>query len=95
MTSATPRKRAKTYRDTGDVAAATARLVRVVGRRVAEQDPADLAALHLLDEALREAWATAIAGLRTTGASDAVIGEALGVTKQAVAKRWPRNIEAD
>jgi hypothetical protein len=85
-------RRAKTYRDTGDVAAATARLVRVVGRRVAEEDPANLAELQVLEAALREAWATAIAGLRANGgASDAMIGEVLGVSKQAVAQRWPRN----
>lgn len=79
------------YRETPDVAAAVGRLVRTVGRRVATEDPVDLEILVDLTAALDEAWRTAIAGLRATGHTDGDIGAALGVSKQAVAQRFPRN----
>jgi hypothetical protein len=85
------------YRETPDVADAVGRLIRTVGRRVADQDPEDLVHLQALDAQLEKAWALAIAGIRQTGFSDSEtgfsdseIGAALGVSKQAVAQRWPR-----
>jgi hypothetical protein len=80
----------KTYRETPDVAAATARLIVTVGKRVATEDPEDLRELLTLDQALSDAWLVAVAGLRETGFSDSEIGRVLGITKQAVAQRWPR-----
>jgi hypothetical protein len=77
------------YRETGDVADATARLIRSVGRRVAAEDTHDLAELVKLQAALEAAWSDAITGLRRNY-SDAAIGAELEVTKQAIAKRWPR-----
>jgi hypothetical protein len=75
-------------RDNGDVADATARLVKAVGKRV--DDPEDLQHLAKIDTALRVAWQTAIKELRRSGYPDRVIGEALGTTRQAVEQRWPR-----
>lgn len=65
-------------------------MIRSVGKRVALEDPENLASLTVLEEALREAWALAIAGLRETGWSDPAIGRQLGMTRQAVEQRWPR-----
>lgn len=65
-------------------------MIRSVGRRIGLEDPENLASLAVLEEALREAWALAIAGLRETGWSDPAIGRQLGMTRQAVEQRWPR-----
>lgn len=83
-------KRSRPVRETHDVAAGAGRQIRAVGRRVADEDPADLALLLELDEQLRLAWDDAITGLRQTGYSDSEIGGVLGTTKQAVQQRWPR-----
>ena len=74
--------------------AAVCRIVTAIGKRVAEEDPDDLAFLLDLDRALREAWATAVAGLRESEFTDADIGRVLGTTKQAVQQRWPRTTGA-
>lgn len=87
-----PRRRP--LRDTSDVASGIARLIRALGDRIAMDDPEDLQHLRDLDDALAGAWRTAVAGIRTTGATDADIGRALGVTRQAVEQRWPRSAEA-
>jgi hypothetical protein len=78
------------YRETPEVVAATRRLLRVVGKRIATEDPADLRMLVDLDQELEHAWAVAIAGVRATGSTDREIGRVLGTTKQAVQQRWPR-----
>ena len=78
------------YRETPEVVAAIRRLIRVVGRRLATEDPEDLRLLVELERELREAWVVAITGMRSTGATDGDIGQMLGTTKQAVAQRWPR-----
>ncbi len=82
-----PRK--KTWRDTPDVVKGIARLIRAVGKRVAEEDTDALEQLVELDRAMADAWATAIAGLRRNY-SDREIGDQLRITRQAVEKRWPR-----
>lgn len=72
------------------VAGATTRLIRAVGARAAQADP-DAAELLLdLEAALGDAWRTAVDGWRRAGMTDGQIAEPLGVTKQAVAQRWPR-----
>lgn len=89
--SASERPRsAPMHRPDSDVAAATARLVRAVGARAAQSDPDSAALLLELEEALALAWRTAVDGWRTAGITDGQIAEPLGVTKQAVAQRWPR-----
>lgn len=80
----------RSYRETPDAVAATRRLIRTVGKRVATEDPDDLRLLIALEQELRQAWAVAVAGIRSTGATDREIGRVLGTTKQAVAQRWPR-----
>ena len=77
-------------RETREVRKAVSRLIRAIGRRVAAEDPEDLRELVTLEQDLAVAWATAIEGQRTTGFSDTQIGVVLGVSKQAVAQRWPR-----
>jgi hypothetical protein len=78
------------YRESQDVASGARRLVRALGRRLAEEDLDALELLLGLELELAQAWAVAVAGLRLTGASDRDIGAALGVTRQAVEQRWPR-----
>jgi hypothetical protein len=83
-------RRQAPYRETPDVASATARLIRSVGKRIATEDPDGLAALGLLQESLDEAWSAAVEGLRSSGYTDREIGAELGTTRQAVEQRWPR-----
>jgi len=80
----------RAYRETPDVVKATNRLILAVGKRVAVEDIADLRYLSRLESALEEAWRIAVTGLRATGYTDGQIGRQLGITKQAVAQRWPR-----
>jgi hypothetical protein len=82
-----PRRR---YRETPEVVSATCRFIRVVGKRIATEDADDLRLLVQLDKELRQAWVTAIAGVRAAGFTDREIGEVLGTTRQAVEQRWPR-----
>lgn len=91
--------RIKQHRETEDVASAVSRLVRAVGRRVAEEDLDGLAPLLDLDAALADAWADAVKGLRRNYA-DRLIGERIidrrtgkGITRQAVEQRWPITAE--
>lgn len=85
-----PPVRRPSYRETPDVAAATARLIRSVGKRVATEDPDGLESLEQLDRAVRDAWSTAVAGLRASGFTDRDLGRQLGMTRQAIEQRWPR-----
>ena len=87
-----PRRRAA-YRETPEVSAAVVRLVTAIGRRVADGDPEDLPELVRVERAVAEAFRFGVAGLRAEGRSDAEIGRVLGVSKQAVAQRWPRERE--
>lgn len=65
------------------------RMVRAAGRRVADGDPEDLAMLLDVQAELDAAIAAGVRGMRAnTGRSWSEIGRALGVTKQAAAKRW-------
>lgn len=78
-------------RETHEVASATARLLRSVGRRIGEEDPEKLESLRAIEAALAAAWLDAIDGLRSLGYTDGEIGSQLGVTKQAVSLRWSRS----
>ena len=78
------------YRETPEVVAAIRRLVRAMGKRIAEEDPESLLLLRELDQEVRRAWQVAIEGIRCSGATDREIGEVLGTTRQAVEQRWPR-----
>jgi hypothetical protein len=70
---------------------ATRRLIKAIGKRIATEDPDELLLLIELDEELRQAWTTAVTGIRRSGFTDRQIGAALGTTRQAVEQRWPRS----
>jgi hypothetical protein len=78
------------HRSDEDVAAATARLIRALATRLAEDDPTSAPLLLQLDAALVEAWAFTVDGWRASGWTDGQIGRELGVSKQAIAQRFPR-----
>lgn len=85
-----PRRRRQRYRETPEVVGAARRLIRVVGKRIATEDPDDLLLLGDLEREVRQAWQVAIDGIRRSGFTDREIGEVLGTTRQAVEQRWPR-----
>lgn len=75
--------------------AGVTRMVRSLGRRCAEDDPPSFRLLMEIQDELAEAMKRAVEGWRAGGFSDGEIGEALGVTKQAVQQRWPRSGDDD
>lgn len=76
--------------DDAKITAAIERQMRALGRRLAVDDPDAALLLRRLDTELTLAWAHAVAGWRASGFTDGDIARVLGVTKQAVAQRWPR-----
>jgi len=75
-------------------AAGVARLIRTMGVRAS----ADVEALKWLAGAVehaRSALAMAVDGCRARGYSDGEIGAALGISRQAVWKRFPRQPKVD
>ena len=78
------------YRETPEVVDAVVRLIRAVGKRIAEEDPEALVLLRCLEAEVSDAWWVAVAGQRRAGFSDRDIAEALGVTRPAVTQRWPQ-----
>jgi hypothetical protein len=85
-------RRQRPLRETADVAAGVERLVKSLGRRVAQEDPESLAHLFTLNEALGDAVRLAIEGQRRSGHTDKELGQQLGVSRQAVEQRWPREL---
>jgi hypothetical protein len=85
------RRRDRPPRETAEIIDNAASFVRGLGRRLAQGDPDDLARLRRVREALDQTWIVAVAGLRKQGFSDQEIATALGVTRQAVEKKWPRD----
>lgn len=84
-TSSRPRRAYETV----DVVAALARQIRALSARVADADPEDLAHMVTLRDTLEAAIADAVHGQRRThGRSWADLGRALGVTRQAMEKRY-------
>jgi DNA-directed RNA polymerase specialized sigma24 family protein len=73
-----------------ELAVSVKRQIASLGRRVGNADPEDLTELLDLERALRKAKDTAVEGLRAHGRSDAEIGRVLGVTREAVRQRFPR-----
>jgi hypothetical protein len=85
-----PRLSAPAHRSDDEIAEAIGRMLRALGRRCADGDPDTAHLLRFLLGELDDAFADAVAGWRRSGFSDAQIGRELGVTKQAVQQRWPR-----
>lgn len=85
-------RRPKGDREVPDTAQAARRFIRALGRKIGDADPEDLAELVRLQADLDEAWATAVAGLRAnTQRSDGDIARVLGISRQAVNQRFPRD----
>lgn len=81
--------KAKTPRTLQDRADAIARMIRALSRDPTEWDVDDLRHLDRLEAAITAARSAAVTAVRDHGATDRQIGEALGVSQQAVSKRWP------
>ena len=75
--------------DHGDYFRMLSRMLRAAGRRVGDADPSDLALLVQLSDELAEITQAAVTRQRESF-SWAQIAEPLGVTRQAVEKRWGR-----
>lgn len=74
-----------------DTAQAARRFIRALGRKVGDADPEDLVYLVELRDELEASIATAVDGLRSNSIrSDNAIAAVLGVSRQAVAQRYPR-----
>ncbi|SRR6266704_818113 len=87
-------QRAERKTQTDDYARSVVRQIASMGIRAS----ADLDALTWLAEAAsraRDALPIAVDGCRARGYSDAAIGAALGITRQAVWKRFPRQPKVD
>jgi hypothetical protein len=80
--------RPKRYTFTTDYFRMLRRVVNAAGKRVAQADVEDLAELVAIQHDLDNAIRRGIAGLRQDGYSWRAIGEALGVTGQAVYMRY-------
>lgn len=86
----TPKRRSR-YVDNVRYAAFAARVIRGLGRRVAEADMEDLQELLELQAVLDEVTREAVQGVRANGAySWTTIGRAAGMTKQAAQQKWGR-----
>lgn len=85
---------AKHPHTTDEYLSSVARMIRAAGRRVAHEDPEQLAALVALHEAVSEAVEAAVYGQRQSGIWWSSIAEALGVSKQAVIQRWAAKVDA-
>ena len=80
---------ATTTRTLYDRQQAVIRQLRALGRNPAEWEPLDLALIAQIEAQIEILRDRVVIGLRDSGATDAEIGAAMGVTRQAVSKRWP------
>lgn len=76
--------------ETMEFIAATGRMIRAAGRRVAVADEYELAALNELRNTIDEALRTAVEGQRASGRSWADVGSALGMRKQSAQERFTK-----
>lgn len=65
------------------------RFMRALARDPTEWDPEYLPALDDLERLVRDVRTTVVYGMREHGWTDSQIGYALGISQQAVSKRWP------
>lgn len=78
-----------TQRTVQDRAAGIERQIRALARNPEEWDATDLRLLGWLENEIAAVRSRVVNGLRDHGVNDQQIGEALGITRQAVSKRWP------
>lgn len=81
--------RARTTKTLQERLGGVRRFIRALDRDVSEWEPDDLIILRHLEAEIDRVRSTVIRGLRETGYTDREIADALGVTQQAVSKRWP------
>ncbi|WP_205879403.1 hypothetical protein [Leucobacter triazinivorans] len=74
--------------ETGEFLAMLRRMLRAAGRRVAAADEVELADLAALRDDLDRVIADAVQGQRSHGRSWAMIGDGLGISKQAAQQRY-------
>lgn len=80
---------ATTTRTLDDRLGGLRRFIRALARAPEEFELNHLRDLQDLEFEIAKVRTTAVIGLRESGYSDREIGEALGITQQAVSKRWP------
>lgn len=78
-----------TARTVEDRMAGITRQIRALSRSLAEWDPDHMVQLSAMEVAIEEVRRQVVYGLREHGTTDGQIGEVLGITQQAVSKRWP------
>lgn len=78
-----------TTRTLQDRMAGAHRFVRALSRDTSEWEPADLVKLQELADQVELVRTQAVLGMRQHGATDRQIADALGISRQAVSKRWP------
>lgn len=78
-----------TDRTLQDRAAGITRMIRALARDPGEWEPADLQHIRRMRQELANVETAAIHGMRAGGVTDSQLAQALGVTQQAVSKRWP------
>jgi DNA-directed RNA polymerase specialized sigma subunit len=64
-------------------------MIRALSRELNEWDTDHLVVLSTMEVAIDEVRSQVIYGMREQGITDTQIAQALGVTQQAVSKRWP------
>lgn len=65
------------------------RFVKALGKDPSEWDPEYLPKLDELEQLVRDVRTAIVYGMREHGTTDGQIAEALGISQQAVSKRWP------
>lgn len=70
------------------------RMISALGREVAAGDPEDLKRLRALKDHVDLELGKTVRAQREQGFTDVQIGTALGMTRQAVQQRWPREAGA-
>lgn len=68
------------------------RMIRTMGRRVADADAEDLTTLVELRDHCDAAILSAVRGLRASGHTWQQIGDAVSTTRQAAIMRWAKKV---
>lgn len=76
-------------RSLADRAGAAKRMIKALANDPTEWDAQDLTRINSLETDLQILRSLVVTALRTNGTTDQQIAEALGISRQAVSKRWP------